>query len=1014
MRKKVKSLSAMLLLVLAVAVTGICFAATETTTERAVSMPEQTVRNETWEKITLEDTYGYGETLTIPARTVTVNGNTVAASSVVEFPDGTATAKTEIELTVCGLYTVRYTAVSGDDAYRDEHKFTVLAPAFRVANGDSTFRYGLYDSVAAGATKAVETRGLLVGLAASDTLTVGQLIDMRAATKNDTLIKAFATPSAVGRADFKKLVFTLTDALDPSVYLRIAGNHSPEGNDKTLTYYVAGGNGQVLSGYEVWWDRLHLDDGYGASADHTFTGRFPSPESETALDRMQMDLRYDADEVAVYVGSTLIIDLDDPKYFTTLWHGFPSGYARLTVTADSYTGSANAAFCLADIRGVDLQAETVEAIEPMITVDTEYQTMPEAKVGDRYTVPAARAEDYYCGKLDVQTSVYYNYASPEAVDVPVTDGKFDVAYKGWYAVVYRVVNAYGLTAERVLWIHAGADIPQITLSGAQIGTETTRTLGDWIAVDAIEATGGSGKLTVRKAVEFAGQSTDVDEGFRIERQGTYTVRITATDYLGQTASASFTVNAVPGDKPVFIDKPLFPHYLISGGTYTVPAYYANDYTSGTCERKLATVEIDGKAYAAGDTFVPEVAHNGDTVAVVFRCDGAEYPLNVETVKVFEENDGYLDLHMENYLVGESVAVTAYGDYIEVAADGATDGSWTFANTLLSENFDLQIAGEPDASYFDALVIRMIDAENPNVALTAKAYKRDGKIAVTVDGMQLTVSYGFESGRIVNFGFTGKSFSCNESRAEVSRCDNGAVFEGFPSGKIILSVGFENAVSGLASYRLNRVNGQPMSNGVEDRIAPKISIMDRDYGGCVSIGDTRVLPRAMASDTLDPACSFNMTVTAPDGTTVIDTSGKTLREVDPGVEYEIRFEQYGQYRVSYQAVDSFSGAYNRWSYLLIVEDEIAPEFEFATQFASTAKVGEAIAIPDFTVTDNITASEDIRVLRYVLNPDGALLKIPDGSNSIICSKIGVYEFRIMAFDAEGNVATIRVEVTVTQA
>lgn len=997
----------------AVALAGIGIAAPEYARRDAEVAYTQPLTSGAWEQNALADTYDFGQTLSVPVRKVTVDGNAVTAASVVKYPDGTATTKTEIELTECGIYTVLYTATSGGSIYSDECKFTVKEPAFRVSSEKSSFKYGLYDSIAAGATKAVTTEGLLVELAVGDTFTVGEPIDVRGATKSDILINAFATPAVMGRPDFKTLVFTLTDALDPSVYLRIKANHSPEGNDIFLTYYVAGGNGQPMTGYERWWDKIHIDDGYGASANHTFTGKFSSPEEESALDSMTVNLRYDAEEVAVYVGGEMIIDLDDPRFFTQLWHGFPSGYARLSITADSYSGGNNAAFCISEIRGADLHAKTVEAHAPMIAVDTEYSDMPEAKVGEWYPVPEAHAKDYYSNSVSVETSVYYNYASPAAIDVPVSDGKFAVERKGLYAIVYTCVNKFGKSAERVLWVHAGANIAPVSVTGDNVGKQLSKKLGEWIDVGEITATGGSGNLRVQTSVEFDGKSRIIDGGFRPEQMGLYTVTVSATDYLGQTGSASFTVDARPGNVPVFVDEPNFPHCLIAGGTYVVPECYANDYSSGTCVRKLATVEIDGKTYTAGEEFVPDAEANGDEIPVVFRCEGAQFPMRVKTVKAFVENDGYLDLVMKNYLVGESVATTAYGDYIEVSAL-ASNGSWTFANTLLSENFELHIAGEPNAAYFDALTVRLTDSENRNISVTAKAYKREGEVAVIADGLRLTVPFGYESGRNIKFGFRGKSFVCNQSQAEISKCDNGDAFEGFPSGKVILAVGFENAVSGLARYRLSAVNGQPMSNGAEDRIAPKISVLSADYGGCVSLGSTRVIPRVMAADTLNPACTFDFTVTAPDGAVVTDTSGNKLENRDPGKEYEIRFEQYGLYRVSYRAYDSFSGSYNRWSYLYTVEDVIAPEYHFATEFVSSAKVGEAVAIPDFTVTDNITASEDILVLRYVLNPNGELIKIPDGSNSIVCTKEGVYEFRIMAFDAEGNVNTVRIRVTVSRA
>ena len=118
-----------------------------------------------------------------------------------------------------------------------------------------------------------------------------------------------------------------------------------------------------------------------------------------------------------------------------------------------------------------------------------------------------------------------------------------------------------------------------------------------------------------------------EEGFRPEKAGEYTVTYTVTDYIGQTGSVSYTVKAVLGSVPVFVDTPVLPYFFVSGSEYILPEVYANDYRSGKLERKIASAEITDasgtRTVQAGETFVPSVAENGDQVKVVFKCDGAE-------------------------------------------------------------------------------------------------------------------------------------------------------------------------------------------------------------------------------------------------------------------------------------------------------------------------------------------------------------------------------------------------------
>ncbi len=607
-----------------------------------------------WSDAQISDSYTIGTEFEVPVRTLTENDETVTATSVIILPDGTATRKTKIKLDLGGKYTVRYTAVCDGKPYLDEVTFDVARSMFSVSSSKSSFKYGLYDSIAAGTTKAVTKPGVLVSLAEGDKFTVEQLIDVRDLTKKDVLIEAFATPVKMGSPDFKNLVFTLTDANDPDVYLKISSRHSAESDSKTASYYLAGGNGQVLAGYEKDWDRIHINNSWGAWAYHTFTGKFEDPKYEVALDTMPMSLRYDVGELAAYTGNTMIIDFDNPKFFTNLWQGFSSGYAKLSIQAGSYINTT-AEFCLSEVRGVDLTAKTYSPDKPVITVDVDDErNMPSAQKGGYYPVPNATAFDNYCGSSDVEVSVYYNYLSDAKVKLPVENGKFKTELDGDYAIVYETVNTNGDRAKKVITVRTASDIPPITVANENIGKVMSDvTLGTYLEIGDITAAGGSGKLTVKTEVVHNGKTTEIKDGFRLEESGDHVIRITATDYIGNSKSAEFTVKTKAGGT-LFVDEPTLPDYFICGGTYIIPELYANDYSSGALERKLASVEIDGKTYAAGDEYLPQVKNNGDIITVTFKSGSAEKTVAVKAVKAFVQNGLYEDLHMENYIVGDGV------------------------------------------------------------------------------------------------------------------------------------------------------------------------------------------------------------------------------------------------------------------------------------------------------------------------------------------------------------------------
>ena len=79
-----------------------------------------------WSESTVKTEYYYGETLSLPTRTVTVGGKTVEANAVVVFPDGTARLVKELTLDVVGQYTISYTATVDGQTYLDEDSFCVV------------------------------------------------------------------------------------------------------------------------------------------------------------------------------------------------------------------------------------------------------------------------------------------------------------------------------------------------------------------------------------------------------------------------------------------------------------------------------------------------------------------------------------------------------------------------------------------------------------------------------------------------------------------------------------------------------------------------------------------------------------------------------------------------------------------------------------------------------------------------------------------------------------------------
>ncbi len=955
-----------------------------------------------WSNVDIAQEYDFGATFAVPKRTVTVGGNTVQATHTVIYPDGTSTLNSKITLNMSGRYTVSYQATVNDKPYVQEHSFVVSDYLYYFDTDKSSAKYDAQ-------------QGLLVELAEGDTLHFNAVMDLNNIDVEDMLLEAFATPTETGRFDFQRLYFTLTDVEDPNNYLTFSARHSASSDDSPYTYAMVAGNGQLLTGVELWngENKIHVEgtSNYGRPFSHSF--------KDSSVGTIQ--LHYDAATMSAYVGNQLIATLNDPTHFSDLWSGFTSGKVRLSVTAGMYEGTA-AKFCLKSVKDVDLSAGKMADTEgPVIKIDTPYtEGMPAAVKGGSYPVYSATARDANTGNCEVKVSVWYNYTSSNATLVDIVDGKFTTAHIGNYAIVYEATDRIGNLTREVLWVysHETVDKPSVTISEDRVADLE---LGQILTPADYEALSYSGKANVKITAKLGDQVVDITAGnYRPEKAGTYTVTYTVTDFLGQTGSASYEVTAKSGDKPVFVDQPIFPAVLIDGSPYELPELYVNDYRSGSLERKLVPAEVldtEGtKQVAAGSTFTPKVAKHGDKITVKYFCDGAELLVELPVIHAwyFEEDSSRPKLSLENYMysAGNQLDYTKNDASITVIAK-SEDASWLFANQLVAENFEMILKGITGKSQFDALTVTLRDAVDPSIAVTLKIVNNGrNNVELQIGSLRASAAAAFELGSEFVLGYGKQQLTVGTAVYEIKTDANGNAFQGFPSGKLTVSIAFEGAKPG-AAYDMISVNGYAMSNLTSDRTGPKIVVLG-NYGGSFSYGQTITIPAALAGDALDPNITFTMTVKDPQGKVVTTVDGVKLENVDPSVVYTIKLDQYGQYSVRLVAADTFNGRPNETvlPYTINVDDEVAPTVTFTSSFADKAKVGDVLVMPSFTVSDNITAAEKLAVMKYVYTPGGRLVLLQGESNAITASQAGTYEFRIYVADAAGNMTFIRKTVTVT--
>lgn len=951
-----------------------------------------------WTEVKLEKEYKLLSEVEIPKRQLTVEGKKAEADAVVTLPDGTVTKEDVVKLTDPGIYTVTYTAKVEGKAYLEEETFVVNNNLYTFTSDETSASYGKYEH-------SKETKGLMVRLAEGDTLTFNEPIDVANMSSDDWLVRAFATPDEIGHADFRKLCFKLTDAEDPSVYLYMSAKQTSESDILPYTYCVAGGDGQVAKGMEMSNGHIHEELYFGTVAFHSFGmgGELCSKYS----DEQMIGFRLNQSNMEVSIKESLVCDLDSSKFFDTVWEGFPSGKAYLSVWGDLYA-SKTANFCLVKVGNLDLTKTVIKDTEPpVITVDNKYKEMPKAVKGGTYQyIPTATAKDITSGECKVTTKVYYNYQSPGHTVLDVTDGTFKTDKYGYYAIVYEATDQFGNLGQEILWVKAENELKQPTITLTH-ETPSTWIQGEKYVPGTYEFTCYSGEPILHVYATKDGETYDLDEGLRLEETGTYHVVYELKDCAGQTATAEFDMEVKTGDKPVLAEDLTFDTYMMEESEYIFPTVHFNDYRSGKKETKVATGKIVDAAgtteVKAGDTYKFTVDKNGDQASLIFVCENASYEVKLPVIKTWGQENGRAKVLLENYFVGEGVTYSQT-DQIGFAAT-KPNGGWAFANALLAENFSMTLKGIKGKTDYESIVVKLVDSRNPEEVLDVELpYKADEFLVETAGGKQI-LKKGVNIGTVGNISIEFKEGSLYVAGTKIKK----AQLPEFSSDSLYLSVSFKKAGK-KAAFQLLSLNNHAFGSSKMDKVAPKIVIRG-DYGGSHDYQEEITLPSAVAGDVLNPNITFTMTVLR-DKEVLKDVNGKELKDVDPTKEYVIKADAYGKYNVMYTAYEGYSEKDSSMSYTMHIVDDVKPEIKMAQKKMTEGKVGDTLCIPDITVTDNETKADKIVVRRYIEDPNGVVKLLPDNSNAVKATKAGTYKWIVLAVDEAGNVQNESWTITVT--
>lgn len=989
----------------------------------------------------IEEEYGCGEIINVPAPSTvkikTLAGEGYASSVVLQFPDGTAKSEGSYTLDKAGVYTLTYYSNMGTSATQT---FVVNKSYYGVGQDASA----VYTENLVG----VEGKqGIDVSLKDGGWFTFNQPINLYDyAGQELEVCKIFplfkANPDL--DPDASTVSVKLVDCYDSTRFVEFylwSDGAGPNGY-----YGGAGASTQVFTGleqnsnrphemteaYEGQLYKIHRPQRYqsktawGAGLGSKDTPGLLKNDGFTLI----WDLATHQMKVRTGNGIRLLTDIDSTEIYGVNAIDFDSFFTtgEVYLNVQVYNYATNVFHLgLESIfggSGAALQNEVVEDNDaPDITVDVvpTYQNTVYLQKGKAMTLPAVKQVlDYnYYGKLRVD--VYRNYGKPGQILVGTENGTFTPETAGNYTAVYAATDSYGNVGKYCLDMVV-LDEPNIVYTQTPVNKLVAATVN---LLPEIEAVGlNQAVRTQVQVITPRGETIPLEHNgvdgyeFLPEYAGQYTVKYLFQDNV-YVEEYAYTVACVDEQAVTFKNPFAFPAYFMKGASYSVKPVVA--YTAGDSAFKenaaTVSVSVDGGQYtpltAAQMAAYKVEAEN----TLQFKATYGENSVESKLYSIVDVGYGkkttqknYLAYMQGNYTSAEMQAADPDNGILSGALYGfAGDANLCFINPISSHNFKVSFTVEAEEVESVAVVLRNVrDPEqnyitytyvyvNGGVVVNAKKYV-DGKVAADVNGYtkyrSLTGTYSMD------YSIEGMA------TGNITVEDVGM----FDTDDAILEIHVNGAANGC-KVLISEVMNQKFTSTMREA---KPQIYFERLNGVQEGNSVYTIRPCYASAALCSVMTKDvvLTVTTPDGGIATSVDGVRLENVTADRIYQLKLTSMGQYRVSYFVSCIGSSRNNAQEtlqndddYIINVSEGIAPTIEFKdgsnTQTTVQLKVGSTHKIKEFTVTDNHSSGNNIKVYTMIL--DKSFLLEENGYNvkSYVFKNAGEFVVYVLAYDEYGN-------------
>ena len=1001
-----------------------------------ISNENKAVNADVFISVEYKDTYVIGETVAIQSAEFDYQGKKYPANVLVRFPNGNSYRYDEFVLTEAGEYSIEYSAVAENGTLLKQTKsFTVLADTYSI-DGDGEYTYGtnryLEDDV----------QGLNVKLGRNSTFTINTPVNVSNLTKDDSILKFYATPDLQGTAEVGWLYVRLTDVHDSSRFVEWL--YQPVA---TFQYVYGNANGQLTTAlrqtstpsvssveYDGYYYNVSLNNtkkvGHvtrasltgtmdSTNATNIVTKYFPNNAEYTEKELFYynaLEVRMDYNQKRLYsqpdgvyaISRAIVADFDDERTLggKAPWEGFTTGEVYISISAKDYTASSFN-FFITDIYGQDIDKTTTKnEIPPQLSVDTmEYDVnnLPNAIVGKKYPLFDAVATDDVDGNVEVSVKVCNSIGA----SFSVVDNCFIPTQSGVYTVEYSAVDAFGNKAVKTLKVNA---IARNQISYEFSFAETSFRAGETVSVKEITLLNPANLYELTMYAKNLDNNVEYPIGkddltFVPLYAGAYTITYIYTDYCTEEVIA-YDITVTDSDLVVFDDAVTLPKYIIRGLSYPVVEMYGYTFVGGT-ERKLAKLYIQ----EAGGT---EQLVSGDAYSVAG---------NVNSVDLIYEIDGVRQIYQRP--VVDAVTSSVLGDKVD-----------------LSKYFYPIVGGFKSAGDNKKIKFEVTDSENGAAKLEVINPARlinDFNIGFYVEneslnftGIKVVLQGAYDSTKTVEFRFerevgaAAKAFiSANgfyvegnissKFRTPITSNDNfnityDSTIKTFDIGGLVLDAnklmeGFDDlfyisfelyGISGSSAINISRVVNQKITSDPYDSVRP--TVLYGSFKGFYVVGDEVKVNKIALYDFVDPNPTCVVTLQNTAGyLTSVDGVKLDGQANDFSREYVVKVESID--RMNFKIVSQdFSYQKTDIRLPLLVKDVVAPTITLNVT-NNLYKVGDTATIADFVVDDETTAQSALEVTCYVVRPNGSVQYLSD--KSFAADQAGTYLVYYIVRDEAGN-------------